>query len=213
LDEKNMPQLDVLDIKKKKVGVVEAVASIFDVKIKKHLVKQYAVLQQATRRRGTACTKSNYSQLSGSGKKPWRQKGTGRARAGEVRSAVWRGGLTIFGPTPRDYGFKMNKKAKKQALKSVLTQRLQGNNIAVVDKLELENPKTKEAVQLLKSLELSERTLFLVAARNANLELAVRNLPDANVLPVEGLNVLDLLLYEKIVCTPETFKRLEERLG
>ena len=208
-----MPQLDVLDISKKKVGVVEAVASIFDVKIKKHLVKQYAVLQQATRRRGTACTKSNYSQLSGSGKKPWRQKGTGRARAGEVRSAVWRGGLTIFGPTPRDYGFKMNKKAKKQALKSVLTQRLQGNNIAVVDKLELENPKTKEAVQLLKSLELSERTLFLVAARNANLELAVRNLPDANVLPVEGLNVLDLLLYEKIVCTPETFKKLEERLG
>ena len=208
-----MPQLDVLDIKKKKVGVVEAVASIFDVKIKKHLVKQYAVLQQATRRRGTACTKSSYSELSGSGKKPWRQKGTGRARAGEVRSAVWRGGLTIFGPTPRDYGFKMNKKAKKQALKSVLTQRLQGNNIAVVDKLELENPKTKEAVQLLKSLELSERTLFLVAARNANLELAVRNLPGANVLPVEGLNVLDLLLYEKIVCTPETFKKLEERLG
>ena len=208
-----MPQLDVLDIKKKKVGVVEAVASIFDVKIKKHLVKQYAVLQQATRRRGTACTKSSYSELSGSGKKPWRQKGTGRARAGEVRSAIWRGGLTIFGPTPRDYGFKMNKKAKKQALKSVLTQRLQGNNIAVVDKLELENPKTKEAVQLLKSLELSERTLFLVAARNANLELAVRNLPDANVLPVEGLNVLDLLLYEKIVCTPETFKKLEERLG
>ena len=208
-----MPQLDVLDIKKKKVGVVEAVASIFDVKIKKHLVKQYAVLQQATRRRGTACTKSSYSELSGSGKKPWRQKGTGRARAGEVRSAVWRGGLTIFGPTPRDYGFKMNKKAKKQALKSVLTQRLQGNNIAVVDKLELENPKTKEAVQLLKSLELSERTLFLVAARNANLELAVRNLPDANVLPVEGLNVLDLLRYEKIVCTPETFNKLEERLG
>jgi large subunit ribosomal protein L4 len=107
----------------------------------------------------------------------------------------------------------MNKKAKKQALKSVLTQRLQGNNIAVVDKLELENPKTKEAVQLLKSLELSERTLFLVAARNTNLELAMRNLPGANVLLVEGLNVLDLLLYEKIVCTPETFKRLEERLG
>ena len=208
-----MPQLDVLDIKKKKVGVVEAVASIFDVKIKKHLVKQYAVLQQATRRRGTACTKSNYSQLSGSGKKPWRQKGTGRARAGEVRSAVWRGGLTIFGPTPRDYGFKMNKKAKKQALKSVLTQRLQGDNIAVIDKLELENPRTKEAVQLLKSLGLSERTLFLVAARNVNLELAVRNLPGANVLPVEGLNVLDLLLYEKIVCTPETLKKLEERLG
>jgi large subunit ribosomal protein L4 len=95
----------------------------------------------------------------------------------------------------------------------VLTQRLQGDNIVVVDKLELENPKTKEAVQLLKSLGFSERTLFLVAARNVNLELAVRNLPGANVLPVEGLNVLDLLLYEKIVCTPETLKKLEERLG
>ena len=208
-----MPQLDVLDIKNNKVGGIEAAPSIFDVKVKSQLVKQYVVLQQATRRRGTACTKSNYSQLSGSGKKPWRQKGTGRARAGKSRSAIWRGGLTIFGPTPRDFSFKMNKKARKQALRSALTECCRGNHIAVVDKIVLKNPKTKEAVEVIKALDLPEKTLFLTAGKNENLELAVRNLPTVNVLPVEGLNVYDLLLHEKIVCTPETVKKLEERLG
>jgi len=208
-----MPQLDVLDIKNKKVGGIEAPPTIFDAKVKNQLIKQYVVLQQATRRRGTACTKSNYGQLSGSGKKPWRQKGTGRARAGKIRSALWRGGLTIFGPTPRDYGFKMNKKARKQALRSALTECFQENSIAVIDKIVLENPRTKEAVEVIKTLGLPKKTLFLTAERNENLELAVRNLPTVNVLPVEGLNVYDLLLHEKIVCTPETVKKLEERLG
>ena len=208
-----MPQLDVLDIKNKKVGDIEAAPAIFGAKVKNQLMKQYVVLQQAARRRGTACTKSNYSQLSGSGKKPWRQKGTGRARAGKTRSAIWRGGLTIFGPTPRDYGFKMNKKARKQALRSALTECFQENSIAVIDKIVLENPRTKEAVEVIKTLGLPKKTLFLTAERNENLELAVRNLPTVNVLPVEGLNVYDLLLHEKIVCTPETVKKLEERLG
>ena len=103
-----MPQLDVLDVKNTKVGDIDADPAVFDAKINNHLVKQYVVLQRATRRLGTASTKSNYGQLSGSGKKPWRQKGTGRARVGKTRSALWRGGLTIFGPTPRDYSFKMN---------------------------------------------------------------------------------------------------------
>jgi len=208
-----MPQLDVLDIKNNKVGGIEAAPTVFDVKVQEQLIKQYVVLQQATRRRGTACTKSSYSQLRGSGKKPWRQKGTGRARVGKVRSAIWRGGLTIFGPTPRNYGFKMNKKARKQALRSALTECYRGNHIAVVDKVVLEKPKTKEAVQVIKALGLPEKTLFLTAEKNENLELAVRNLPTVNVLPVEGLNVYDLLLHEKIVCTPETVKKLEERLG
>ena len=208
-----MPQLDILNTENKKVGGIEAVPSVFDVKVKYQLIKQYVVLQQAGRRRGTACTKSNYNQLSGSGKKPWRQKGTGRARVGKIRSAIWRGGLTTFGPTPRDYGFKMNKKARKQALRSALTECFQGNGIAVVDKVALKNPKTKEAVQVMKSLGLPARTLFLTAEKNENLELAVRNLPTVNVLPVEGLNVYDLLLHEKIVCTPEAVKKIEERLG
>jgi len=208
-----MPQLDVLDLKNNKVGGLEAAPAVFDVKVNTQLIKQYVVLQQASRRRGTACTKSNYSQLSGGGKKPWRQKGTGRARAGTTRSAIWRGGLTTFGPTPRSYGFKMNKKARKQALRSALTECFQENSIAVVDQIALQEPKTKGAIDMIKALGLPERTLFLTAEKNENLELAVRNLPTVNVLSVEGLNVYDLLFHEKIVCTPETIKKLEERLG
>ena len=208
-----MPQLDVLDIKNVKVGDIEVSASIFDAKVKNQLMKQYVVLQQATRRRGTASTKSSYGQLSGSGKKPWRQKGTGRARVGKIRSAIWRGGLTVFGPTPKSYGFKLNKKARKQALRSALTECFHGNSIAVIDKILLKNPKTKEAVQLIETLGLPKKTLFLIAEKNENLQLAVRNLPTVNVLPVEGLNVFDLLFHEKIVCTPETVKKLGERLG
>ena len=208
-----MPQLDVLDLKNKKVGDVEANSAVFEAKVNNHLMKQYVVLQRASRRLGTASTKSSYGQLSGSGKKPWRQKGTGRARVGKTRSALWRGGLTIFGPTPRDYSFKMNKKARKQALRSALTECLQGGHIAVVDKIMLENPKTKEVVQVIKTLGLPVKTLFVTAEKNKNLELAVRNLQTVNVLPVEGVNVYDLLLHEKIVCTSEAVKKLGERLG
>jgi large subunit ribosomal protein L4 len=150
--------------------------------------------------------------LSGSGKKPWRQKGTGRARVGKTRSAIWRGGLTIFGPTPRDYSFKMNKKARRQALRSALTECFRGDHIAVIDKIVLDHPKTKEAVGVIKALGLPEKTLFVTAGKNKNLELAVRNLPTVNVLPVEGVNVYDLLFHEKIVCTSEAIKGLEERL-
>ena len=208
-----MPQLDVLDLKNKKVGDVEVNPAVFEAKINNHLMKQYVVLQRASRRLGAASTKSSYGQLSGSGKKPWRQKGTGRARVGKTRSALWRGGLTIFGPTPRDYSFKMNKKARKQALRSALTECLQGGYIAVVDKIMLENPKTKEVVQVIKTLGLPVKTLFVTAEKNKNLELAVRNLQTVNVLPVEGVNVYDLLLHEKIVCTSEAVKKLGERLG
>jgi large subunit ribosomal protein L4 len=208
-----MPQLDVLDLKNKKVGDVEATPAVFEAKINNHLMKQYVVLQRASRRLGAASTKSSYGQLSGSGKKPWRQKGTGRARVGKTRSALWRGGLTIFGPNPRDYSFKMNKKARKQALRSALTECLQGGHIAVVDKIMLENPKTKEVVQVIKTLGLPLKTLFVIAEKNKNLELAVRNLQTVNVLPVEGVNVYDLLLHEKIVCTSEAVKKLGERLG
>ncbi len=207
-----MPQLDVLDGENNKVGDISFDPVVFDAKVNNHLIKQCVVLQRATRRLGTASTKSSYGQLSGSGKKPWRQKGTGRARVGKTRSAIWRGGLTIFGPTPRDYSFKMNKKARRQALRSALTECFRGDHIAVIDKIVLDHPKTKEAVGVIKALGLPEKTLFVTAGKNKNLELAVRNLPTVNVLPVEGVNVYDLLFHEKIVCTSEAIKGLEERL-
>ena len=155
-----MPELDILDIKNKKVGVVQA-----------------------------------------------------RARVGSSRSSLWRGGVTIFGPTPRSYAFKMTKKTKELALKSVLTDRIQNSAISVVDKLILQTSKTKEAVNLLKSLGLPEKTLFLLAEKNPNLELAIRNLPRVDVLLVDGLNAFDLLVHDKIVCTPEALKKIEERLN
>ncbi|OGW24789.1 MAG: 50S ribosomal protein L4 [Nitrospinae bacterium RIFCSPLOWO2_12_FULL_47_7] len=208
-----MPELDILDIKNKKVGVVQVSAEIFDAKIREHLVQKYVDMQLAARRRGTAKTKSNYAEVRGGGKKPWKQKGTGRARVGSSRSSLWRGGVTIFGPTPRSYAFKMTKKTKELALKSVLTDRIQNSAISVVDKLILQTSKTKEAVNLLKSLGLPEKTLFLLAEKNPNLELAIRNLPRVDVLLVDGLNAFDLLVHDKIVCTPEALKKIEERLN
>lgn len=208
-----MPELDLLDANNKKIGTVEANPSVFDVEVREHLVHQYVVCQLAGKRRGTASTKSNKGELHGSGKKPWKQKGTGRARAGNSRSPLWRGGMTVFGPTPRDYSFKMSKKSRKSALKSVLTDRVKNRMLSVVDKVSLQNPKTKEAAQLLSDLNSPPNTLFLLAEKNANLEMGVRNLPNVNVLLVDGLNVYDLLAAERIVCTPQALKKIEERLA
>jgi large subunit ribosomal protein L4 len=208
-----MPDLDLISLDKKKVGTVPLSPGVFDVKIREHLVKEYVSLQQAARRSGTASTIGNRGEVSGGGKKPWKQKGTGRARAGSSRSPLWRGGMTVFGPQPRSYAFKLSKKSKKIALKSVLTDRVRNNGLQVVESLALAEPKTKAAVELINKLGLPPKTLFVVAEKDKNLELAVRNLPNTDVLPVDGLNVFDLLCHEAIVCTPESIKKIEERLN
>lgn len=208
-----MPELTLLDINNQKIGVVNTSPEVFDVKIKEHLVQQYVNLQLADRRSGSAATKQSKGEIRGTGKKPWRQKGTGRARAGSAQSPLWRGGLTVFGPSPRDYGFKMSKKTKKMALKSVLTERAQSNKMTVMDQIVIEKPKTKEGVAFLKTMEFPAKTLFLLAEKNVNLELAVRNIPRTNVLMVEGLNVFDLLAHDRIVCTQEALKKIEARLS
>ena len=208
-----MPEIELQDLKNNKIGTVEASAGVFDVKIHKSLVQACINKQLAKRRGGNAATKQNRGDLRGGGKKPWRQKGTGRARQGSIRSAQWRGGLTIFGPSPRSYDFKISKKSRQLALKSALTDRLRNGNFVVVDQISLDAPKTKEAVQLLKGLDLSGKTLFIVSEENANLRLAVRNLVGINVLRVEGLNVYDLLRHEKLVCTQDALKKIEERLS
>jgi len=203
-----MPELDLLDSSNQKIGAVDASAEVFDAAIKEDLVHQYVRLQLASRRGGNACTIANKGDLHGSGKKPWRQKGTGRARSGNTRSPIWRGGMTVFGPTPRSYEFKMNKKAKKIALRSALTDQVRENRISVVDKLELEGPKTKAAADLIKRLELSGKILFILSEGNRNLELGVRNLQGVKTLLVDGLNVIDILNHNAIVCTPESLKKL-----
>jgi large subunit ribosomal protein L4 len=208
-----MPELDLIDIENKKVGTVEASADVFAAKVNGELVQRYVTMQLAVRRGGNAATKQNKGDLHGSNKKPWKQKGTGRARSGNTRSPIWRGGMTVFGPSPRSYAFTLSKKSKKIALKSVLTERFADKKFSVVDSIVLEQPKTKDAAAIMEKLSLPSRTLFILSEKNQNFQLAMRNLPEANVLLVDGLNVFDLLRHEKIVCTKEALQKIEERLN
>ena len=208
-----MPELDIVDTENKKVGKVEASSNVFEAKVRDELVQRYVTMQLAARRGGNAATKQNKGDLHGSNAKPWRQKGTGRARSGNTRSPIWRGGMTVFGPSPRSYTFSLSKKSKKLAIKSVLTDRFKNKKIAVLDSIILEQPKTKDAAAMLKRLSLPEKTLFVISEKNRNFQLAVRNLPNTNVLLVDGLNVFDLLRHEKIVCTKEALQKIEERLN
>ena len=208
-----MPEIDIVDINNNKVGKVEASANVFETRVRDQLVQRYVAMQMASRRGGNAATKQNKGDLHGSNAKPWRQKGTGRARSGNTRSPIWRGGMTVFGPSPRSYTFSLSKKSKKLAIKSVLTDRFKNKKIAVLDSIILEQPKTKDAAAMLKRLSLPEKTLFVISEKNRNFQLAVRNLPNTNVLLVDGLNVFDLLKHEKIVCTKEALQKIEERLN
>ena len=208
-----MPELDLIDTENKKLGTVEASSDVFEAKVREGLVQRYVTMQLATRRGGNAATKQNKGDLHGSNAKPWRQKGTGRARSGNTRSPVWRGGMTVFGPSPRNYAFTLSKKSKKLAIKSVLSERFKNQNISVVDSITLEQPKTKDAAAILKKLNLPNKTLFILVEKNKNFQLAVRNLPFTNVLLVNGLNVFDLLKHEKIVCTKDALQKIEERLS
>lgn len=208
-----MAELEVKDRDNNKVETLAVSDDVFGVTVREQLVQRYVTMQLAARRRGTAKTQNSKAEVRGGGKKPWRQKGTGRARQGSIRSANWVGGMTVFGPLPRDYSFSLTKKSKKLAIKSVLTDRIRNSGIIVVKDLTLEEPKTKLATALISKLALPERTLFLLEGENRNLQLAVRNLPQADCLPIEGLNVYDLLRHDAIVMTPEAVKKIEERLN
>ena len=208
-----MPELDIVDTENKKVGKVEASSNVFEARVRDELVQRYVTMQLAARRGGNAATKQNKGELHGSNAKPWRQKGTGRARSGNTRSPIWRGGMTVFGPSPRSYEFSLSKKSKKIAIKSVLTERFKSQNISVVDSIVLKQPKTKDVAAILKKMSLPSKTLFIISEKNQNFQLAVRNLPYTNVLLVDGLNVFDLLKHERIVCTKDALQKIEERLN
>ncbi|HXV49829.1 MAG TPA: 50S ribosomal protein L4 [Candidatus Binatia bacterium] len=185
--------------------------AIFGAKTRAHLLHQAVVMQLANRRAGSAATKSK-GFVRGGGKKPWRQKGTGRARAGSTRSPIWVGGGTVFGPTPRDYSYRMPRTARHQALLSALSLKNRDGKIIVVDKLELEAAKTKLMVAALAQLKIAS-ALIVIAQADVNLERSARNLPRIKVLRVEGLNVYDLLRYDHLVLTVGALKLLEERLA
>ena len=208
-----MALIDVVNQKGEKVDSIELDEKIFNSEIRDNLVQNVVVWQLARRRAGTASTKTR-SEVRGGGKKPWRQKGTGRARAGTNRSPIWTGGGTIFGPKPRSYDFSLNKKARKAALRSVLSAKLKDNRLTVVDKIELESPKTKVFLETLKALGLeNEKTLFVIPEKNEVLHRSSRNLYRVLVLPTEGMNVYDLLRFERLVLLQAAIPTIQERLG
>ena len=184
--------------------------SIFGVPIRPHLLHQTVIMQLNNRRSGTASTKTR-GLVRGSGRKPWRQKGTGRARVGSIRSPLWTGGGTTFGPQPRDYFYRLPKKARREALLSALSLRRKDEKIIVIDKLELAETKTKLMLEVLKNLGV-ESALIVIHKSDEKVERSARNLGTVKVLRAEGLNVYDILRYEHLVLTEQALGVIEERL-
>ena len=174
-------------------------------------VHDVVVAYQAAQRMGTACTK-NVGEVAGTNKKPWRQKGTGRARAGSFQSPLWRGGGVVFGPKPRDFGKKVSRKTRQLALRKALSERLQAGDVGVVDELKLESPKTKEFVALLSALEVTGSALVVAAGPDKNLALASRNAPNVALTTGDTLNTYDVLRPAKLVFSRSAFQQIEARL-
>jgi large subunit ribosomal protein L4 len=174
-------------------------------------VHEVVTAYRAAQRSGTACTKT-MGEVAGTGKKPWRQKGTGRARAGSFQSPLWRGGGVVFGPKPRDFTKKVNKKTKRLALQKAISDRLSAGEVIVVDEIKLQNPKTKEFLALLKNLNLTSDLLVVVDKPDDKLILATRNIPDLEVVDAATVNVYQILLHEKILFSKPGFELFEKRL-
>ncbi len=205
-------KIDVIDTKKNKVGDAELAPEIFEGEIKRHLVHDVVVNQMANHRKGTHKTK-NRTEVRGGGKKPWKQKGLGRARAGSIRSPLFRGGGVVFGPTPRNYGYSVPKKVRKAALVSALTFKAQDNAFIVVDKLELAAPKTKDALAILNSLGISGKVLIVTGSRDSNLELSFRNIAGVKMVRPETVNTLDLVKADTVLCVRDALDGIHERLS
>ena len=205
-----MSTVNIVNTKNERVGEIKLNESIFNLEVKEHLLHDVVRMQLAARRAGTACTKTRV-EVSGGGAKPWRQKGTGRARAGSRRSPLWRGGGVIFGPKPRDYSFKLNKKVKKQALAMAMSARFQEGNLVVLDDFSMDVIKTKDFVDVMKVLNI-ENGLIIAEGASDNLNKSARNVNGFKVLPSEGLNVYDILLHKKLVLVQPVIEDLEKRL-
>jgi len=206
-----MSKLSVLNIKGEKVKDITLNKEVWGITPNDAVLYDAIILAQASLRQGTHKTKTR-SEVSGGGRKPWRQKGTGRARQGSTRAPHWVGGGVVFGPQPRDYSKKQNRKERRLALKSALTYKAIDNNVIVLDNLVLETPKTKEMLSILETLKLDSKTLFVTVSRDENAILASRNLRTVNVLEPNELNALEIVSVDKLVVTEEALKAIEEVL-
>ena len=201
--------LIVYDMQGKKI---EELPSIFNGKLNSAVVSQTAAMYLANQRRGLASTKT-MGEVSGGGKKPWKQKGTGRARVGSIRSPLWRHGGVVFGPHPKDFHYNLSAKIKNSALYCVLNKKALSGDILVLEKLEIAQPKTKEIKNILDNLKIKEKTLLVLPGANHNLKLAIKNMPKVSAALAGGLNALDCLKAKKIIFLKEALELLSKRLG
>lgn len=207
-----MTTIDIKDVDGKVAGTAELAESVFGIEPNIPVMHQVVRAQRASWRAGTHQTRTR-GMVSGGGKKPYRQKGTGRARQGSIRAPHWRGGGVVFGPHPRSYAFKVNKKEVKLALRSALSAKLADGELTVVDKLEFEKPSTKQAVAVLKALGIEGRTTIVVGNEDVEAFLSFRNIPTVDIIPVIEANTYELLDNKHLIFTEEALKTLEEALA
>ena len=207
-----MPKVALLNQTGSQVGDIELNDYVFGIEPNESVLFDAVVSQRASLRQGNHKVK-NSSEVAGGGKKPWRQKGTGRARQGSIRSPQWRGGGIVFGPTPRSYSYKLPKKVRRLALRSALSSTVAGENLMVLEGLTFDAPKTKAFNQLIQDLSIGKKALFVTADLDENVAKSARNLHGMTVVAADGINVLDLLGHDKIVMTKAAIEKIEEVLS
>ena len=203
-----MANVSVYNMEGKEVGTIELNDAVFGAKINEHLVHMAVVQHLANKRQGTQKAKTR-SEVSGGGRKPWRQKGTGHARQGSIRAPQWTGGGVVFAPVPRDYSFKLNKKEKRAALKSALTSKVQDSKLIVVDELKFDEIKTKNFTNVMNNLKV-EKGLVVIAENDANVVMSARNVADINTTLVNTINVYDVMKANTVVLTKDAVAKIEE---
>ena len=204
-----MPKVDVLDMKGKKVSDIELADSVFGIEPNEAIVHSVLVNYLANQRQGTQSTKTR-AEVSGGGKKPWRQKGTGRARQGSIRAPQWIKGGIALGPKPRSYKYRINKKEKQLAIKSLLSSKVLENDLVVVDKFDFKEIKTKQMVNAMKNLKVEGKTFIVLPTSDEKVQKSARNIENVKTGSINTINVYDLLKYKKLVLTVDTIKKLEE---
>ncbi|MGF7016013.1 50S ribosomal protein L4 [Ornithinibacillus bavariensis] len=207
-----MPKVALFKQDGSQAGEIELNDSVFGIEPNTHVLHEAVVMQRASMRQGTHKVK-NRSEVRGGGRKPWRQKGTGRARQGSIRSPQWVGGGTVFGPTPRSYSYKLPKKVRRLALKSALSSKVQEENVVVLDNIVFDAPKTKEVVKMLGALNVNEKALIVTAETDENVVRSANNLQGVKVLSVTEVNVLDLLMHDKLILTKDAAEKAGEVLA
>ncbi|CAG9610038.1 50S ribosomal protein L4 [Pseudoneobacillus rhizosphaerae] len=207
-----MPKVALFSQTGSQVGEIELNDSVFGIEPNNHVLFEAVVMQRASLRQGNHKVKGR-SEVRGGGRKPWKQKGTGRARQGSIRSPQWRGGGIVFGPTPRSYSYKLPKKVRRLAIKSALSSKVLAENVMVLDNLAFEAPKTKEFASVLKGLSIEKKALIVTADLDENVALSARNIPGVTVVTANGINVLDVLNHDQLIMTKAAVEKVEEVLA